>query len=242
MTEPFDAFLQFHKDSKGNLAGNFSRKRIPNLDSGEEGLPNVRLELLQAQGKPPVRRIHLQDDHLQFLALFQDLRGMLGLACPGKVGKMDQPVHPLFNFHKGAEIGQIPDGALDEGPLGVPGYESRPRIIDHLFQAEGDAALGSVQVQNHHFHRIPYTDHLGGMSEPLAPRHLRDVDQPFYAPFQFHKGAVIGNTADPAFHPAFHSISFRDTVPRVLGQLLQSQRYSALFRVEVKNLHRNFLV
>ena len=62
------------------------------------------------------------------------------------------------------------------------------------------------------------------MLDPLAPRHLGDVDQALDAGLELDEGAVVGEAHDLAVHARRHRIPFDDVGPRILRQLLVTER------------------
>src|SRR6266851_6982254 len=94
-----------------------------------------------------------------------------------------------------------------------------------------------MHVQNHCLHLVSGADDFGRMFHAPRPRHLRDVNQTFDAWLEFDEGAVVGDIDYPAYHPAAHRVALRNALPRVGGQLLDSQRYTLTRAVKLENLN-----
>ena len=76
--------------------------------------------------------------------------------------------------------------------------EVLPRIGQRLLEAERDAALDGVDLEDLHLDFLGGGDDLAGMDVLLGPRHLGDVDQALDARLQLHEGAVVGDVGDAA--------------------------------------------
>ena len=83
-------------------------------------------------------------------------------------------------------------------PTGCFSRKAVPRIGQALLQAEADAALGRVDVEDDDLHLLAGGDDLAGMHVLLGPAHLGDVDQAFDARLQLDEGAVVGDVGDAA--------------------------------------------
>lgn len=57
-----------------------------------------------------------------------------------------------------------------------------------------DALLAGLHLKHDYFHRVAHLHHLRRMLQAARPRHFRNMNQAFNAGFQFHEGAVIGDT------------------------------------------------
>src|SRR5439155_7776797 len=104
MAEPFDPFLELDESAKRGHAHDLAMYDIVHLRLGEKCLPDIRLQLLQSERKPPMLRIECQNNYLDGLAFFQNLGWVLYSFGPGQVRKVNQPVDALLNLHKCAEI------------------------------------------------------------------------------------------------------------------------------------------
>jgi len=61
------------------------------------------------------------------------------------------------------------------------------------------------------------------------------MDQPFYAFLQFHEGAIRNKVRDLTFDPLARRETFFDLVPRIPLRLLESERDTFLFLVNIEN-------
>src|SRR6185295_3393108 len=58
----------------------------------------------------------------------------------------------------------------------------------------------------------------------LGPAHLRDMDEPFDAVFEFDEGTVVGDVGDPALDLGAQRIFGSDAFPGILVELLHAER------------------
>ena len=94
---------------------------------------------------------------------------------------MHQAVDAFFDFDEGAEIGHVADAALHHRAHAVAAVDGGPGVRLELLQAERNAAVLGMHLEDHGFHLIARLHHLGGMLHAPRPGHFADVDQPFDA-------------------------------------------------------------
>src|ERR1043166_1336218 len=135
---------------------------------------------------------------------------------------MDKAVDALFDLDKSAEIGHVADSALHHRADAVTRLDGGPGIRFQLLEAERDAAIAWIHVENHGLHLIARLDDLRGMLHAPRPRHLGDVDEAFDSGFEFHECTVVGDVDDAADHTAVHGETFRHSLPRIGLELLDS--------------------
>src|SRR5690606_9171410 len=143
-----------------------------------------------------VDRIHLHHLHVQLHPLPGDVRRVLDL-------------HPRFN--------QLVDGNetldlvahIDNHTLVHQAYyhrlllqsnrvrlaDAEPRILLRLLEAEADAFVLRIDVEDDDIHRVALLHHLGRVLDALGPGHVGDVDQPVDARFDLDEGAEAREVA-----------------------------------------------
>src|ERR1035441_694176 len=166
---------------------------------------------------------------------------MLDALRPGEIAHVHQAVDAFLDFDEGAKIGHIAHAALDHAAHAVAAVDGGPGVGFELFEAEGDAAVPGMHLQNHGFHLIAGPDHLGGVFHAPRPGHLADVDEAFHAAFEFHERAIIGDVDHAADDAAFHRVALQHRVPGVRLQLLDAQRNALLGAIELENLDGDVL-
>ena len=92
-----------------------------------------------------------------------------------------------------------------------------------MFQAQTDAPLVAIDIEDHDLHFLARGDNLARVDILLGPAHLGDVDQAFDAGFQFHESAVVGDVGYPAGQLDLERILGVDALPRVGLELLHAQ-------------------
>src|ERR1700757_1276066 len=98
----------------------------------QEPIPDIRLELLDAQRKTAILRLDAQNDRTNLLALLQDLGRMLDPLGPAQVRNMHQTVDAVFDLDERAEVGEVAYAPFDDGAGGILLLELLPRILLEL--------------------------------------------------------------------------------------------------------------
>ena len=122
-------------------------------------------------------------------------------------------------------------------PFGCAARNDLPRIVLGLLEAQRDAALLRVDLEDLHFDLLAGGDDLAGMDVLLGPAHLGDVDQAFDARLQLHEGAVVGDVRDGALEAGADRILGLDAGPRIGLQLLHAEADALRLRVDADDLH-----
>src|ERR1700722_19004010 len=214
---------------------------VANVVGSEEALPDIGLQLLDAQREAAILRLDAENNSLDLFALLDDFRGVLDALGPAQVGDMDEAVNAIFDFNECAEVGEVADAALDDGSDWVFVGEAFPRILEELLHAERDAAVGGIDAENDSVNFVAGLDQLGRMLEALGPGHLREVNQAFNALLKFNERAVVGNGKDAAVNFGSDRIALRRVEPGIGRQLLEAERDALLFFVELENLDLNLV-
>ena len=147
--ESLDLVTEIHHDTLFLHPADCSLRLYPRSEALRDGRPRVVMQLLQPQGDPLVLRVHVQDQHLDFLTLLQDLGRMLHPACPAHVGDVDQTVDSGLDLHKGPEGGEVPNGAVQLGSRGILHGEGKPGILLDLLHSQGDLLVLGIHLQDH---------------------------------------------------------------------------------------------
>ncbi len=119
--------------------------------------------------------------------------------------------------------------------------ECGPWVVHGLLQAERDAALLGIDVQNFHVDFLRGREDFARMDVFLCPAHFGDVDQAFDTIFQLHEGAVIGDVGNLALEACTNRITDVDAIPRVGTKLLHAERDTLGVRVDLDDLDFDFL-
>ncbi len=120
---------------------------VADVVGGEEALPNIGLQLLDAQREAAILRLNAENNSLDLFALLYDFRWVLDALGPTQVGDVYEAVDSVFDFNEGTEIGEVANAALDDCTDGVFVGEAFPGIIEKLLHAERDAAVAGLTLR-----------------------------------------------------------------------------------------------
>src|SRR5215469_3771199 len=208
---------------------------------GEEALPDVGLELLDAQREAAVLRLDAENDSLHFFALLHDLGRMLDALGPAQVRNVNQAVDAVFDFDEGAEVGEVAYAAFDNGSGRVALGEVLPRVFEQLLHAERDAAVTGIDAEDDRLDLVAGLDQLGGVLEALGPGHLGEVNEAFNSLLQLDERAVIGDRENASMDACAHRVALRGIEPGVRRELLKAERDALLILVELEHLDLNLV-
>ena len=122
--------------------------------------------------RPPllIDRQHLA---LDGLTLFDHFAGMADLAGPRHVADVQQAVDALFDLDEGAVVGEVADGAGDQGAGRIAVGHFVPGVGLGLLHAERDFLLFLIDAQHDDFDLVVDVDQLVGMADSLGPATFR---------------------------------------------------------------------
>ena len=137
-----------------------------------------------------------EDDGVDLVAGLDHLRGMLHPLGPGHLGDVDQTLDALLELDERAVVGDREDAAanLRADRVALGGVE--PRIRRELLEAERDALLVLVELEDLDLDLIADVDEVARMRE-TAPAHVGDVEQAVEAA-HVDERAVVGEVLDDA--------------------------------------------
>src|SRR2546422_586609 len=164
--------------------------------------PRIFLRLLQAQRDPLVLGVHVQDQHLDLVALLHDFGGMLHPLGPRHVGDVDQALDPRLELDERAVVRDRDDLALHARAHGVLRGHVLPGVRLQLLQAEADALALPVDVEDLDLDLLPDVHHLRRVRH-AAIAHVRDVEQSVHAA-QIDEGTEVGDVLDDALPHLAH--------------------------------------
>ncbi len=217
------------------------------LDDGANGeatvdvQPRVGVQLLDAEGETLVIDIDIEDLGFDFLTLTIEIEGVDRTSRPGQVGNVDEAVYSVFDTDKNTEVRDVSNLGSDDRAFRVALIQPLPRILFDLLHAEGHATVLVVDLEDNSFHNIALGNHLARVFYPLQPRHLGHVYQAFHPFFEFDKRAVLGEAHDLARNPLLRGVSFRNIVPGVLSNLLQTEGDTLVFRIKLEDFDLHFI-
>src|SRR5258706_4670079 len=214
---------------------------IPLVVGGHVVAERISLELLDAERDALALDVDGEHHGLDLVALLDRLDGFLARRLPGKVREVHQAVDVAGQADEDAEVGDRLDHALHLVALLVVHRELFPRVRHALLHAERDAAAVLVDLEDHHLDLVAQAHHLRGMHVLVGPIHLGDVHQALDAGLDLDEGAIVGDVGDLAEEARALRVAPRDADPRILAQLLQTQRDAVLLGVELEDLRGDFV-
>ena len=138
-----------------------------------------------------------QDDRLDLVALAVEVGRVVDALGPAEVRLVDHAVDAILDADEHAVVGDGADAALNDVARVVLLREDRPRIGLELLEAEADALVLRVEVENDRLHLLAHLEHLRRMLR-LRPRHFADVNQALDALLELDERAVVGERNDLA--------------------------------------------
>ncbi len=91
------------------------------------------------------------------------------LLGPGHVGDVEQAVDAGLDLHERAVVGQVADGAVDDGAGGILLGDELPGVDLGLLHAQRDLVLVLVDLEDHHLDLFALADHLGRVVDAPGP-------------------------------------------------------------------------
>src|SRR4051812_43291304 len=240
--QTFDPFRQLDERAEVRHPDDLAFDRVADVMLLEELVPDIGLELLQAQRQALVLGVDVEHHRLDAVALLQRFRGVLQALAPRHVGDVDQAVDALFDFDERTELGQVADLAGDRRADRVLLGQLVPRVALDLLQAERDAPRPRIHAQHHRLDGVADVENLRGVLDALAPRHLADVDQAFDARLELDERAVVGEADDLAREARADRVALDHVRPRIVVQLLVAEGDALGRRIVLEHDHVDFLV
>src|SRR3984893_937257 len=201
----------------------------------------ITFELLDAERDALLLDIdveHLRAHHVALLELLDDL---LARALPVEIGEVNHAVDVAVEPEEEAELGLVLDLALDDGAGRILLDEDLPGIAHGLLEAERDAALDRIDLEDLHLDLLGGRHDLAGVHVLLGPRHLGDVDEPLDAGLELDEGAVVGDVGDAALEAGADRELGLDALPRIGLQLLHAERDAVGLVVDLDDLDLDLL-
>ena len=133
---------------------------------------------------------------MDFLADFENVAGARDALDPGEFGDVDEAFHAALDFDERAVREEFRHAAADILADRVFAFDVFPRIVGHLLEAERNAFLFAVHVEDDDVHGLADVEEFGRMVD-AAPRHVGDVEQTVHA-LEIDERAEVGDVLDRA--------------------------------------------
>src|SRR5205085_649301 len=124
------------KRSEGGDAQHFSVHNIADAMLGEERLPYIGLELLDAEREAPVIGFNGQHHRLDLVTLLENLRRMLDALGPAHLADVDQALNTLFQLNESSVIGDADNASPHMSADGITLRGIEPRVRRELLETQ----------------------------------------------------------------------------------------------------------
>ncbi len=112
-------------------------------------IPRIGFELANAEGDLLLVAVDAEHDGFDFLVRLEHVRRLGDALGPGEFGDVHETFDTGFEFDERAVGHEVDDLAFDLLADRVLGFDLFPRIGELLLEAEADAFLFAVDVENH---------------------------------------------------------------------------------------------
>ena len=211
-------------------------------EAGLELVPGVLLQLLVTQRQTAVLLVDLEHNDLDVGAHLRELARVLHLLRPAQVRNVDQTVDALLDLDEHAEVREVAHLGIALRADGILNLDILPRIGRQLLDAQRHFALRTVERQDDGLDLVADLHELLSRTQVLAPRHFRNVNQTLHAGSDLHESTVVGHHDHAAANFVADLQIGIQSLPRMRGELLQTQRDALLLIVEVEDHDTDLLV
>src|SRR5580692_4665726 len=235
------AFLHVH-DFAGNDGTLLELAGSAGFDRGSRtGGGAAAGQLLDAERDALLLDVDVEHLRLDLVALLVLLDDLLARPFPVEIGQMHHAVDVAIEAEEQTEFGLVLDFALDLGTGWIFLQEHFPRVAHGLLETERNAALDRIDLEDLHLDLLRCRNDLAGMHVLLGPRHFGDVDQTLDAGLELDEGAVVGDVGDAALEPCADRIFALDALPRIVEQLLHTERDAVGLVIDLDDLDLHLL-
>src|SRR5262245_46229418 len=154
-----------------------------------------------------------------------------------KLGHVDQPFDSFVQLDERSEVGHAHDLALDRVAHVMTAEEVVPDIRRQLLQAERQPLVLGVDVEHHRIDDVALLQHFRRVLDPLAPRHVGDMNQAVDLFLDLDERAELGEVTNLALDSRTDGVLVRQVVPRVALDLFQTKRNASSRRIDSQH-HR----
>ena len=239
--EALDAVLQLDYVTLVVLLDNGTLVDGANGEDGLEYIPGILLGLLVTKAEAAALLVNLQHYYLDVSTDLGNLGRMLNLLGPGEVRDVDEAVNTLLQLYKHAEVGKVANPCSMLAAHGIALLDILPRIVLKLLDAKRHLALCAIEVEHYSLHLVTYLEEVLSRAEVSAPAHLADVDETFNAGSNLNECAVVGHHYNLTLNLVANLYIGVKSLPRMRGELLQTEGYALLLLVEVNDYHVELL-
>ena len=184
--------------------------------------------------------INLDDTRLDILTDLECIAHLLDAAV-GNLRDVDETIDAIFELDKRAEGSDLRNLALDDGTDRELLGDIVPRILLSLLEAERDALLLRIDVENDRLDFLTLLEALGRMVDLARPAHIADVDHTVDTLFELDERTVSREVADLARNLRTGREALLHRIPRIVLGLADAEGDLLVFDVDRENDHLDFI-
>ena len=128
------------------------------------------------------------------------------------------------------------------GTDGIFLEDTCPRIGDELLETQGHLLAFTVESEHNGFDLVADLEEVVGGAQVLRPGHFGDMDKAFHAGDDLHESAVVGDDDHFTFDFVADFEIRIELLPRLRGELLETQGDTLLAFLEVEDDDVDLLV
>src|SRR6267378_2241077 len=180
-------------------------------------------------------RIDLENPQIEIHRLVDDVRRTVHRLTEVELTHWNEALDVVADVDDHALVHQPHYPAFQFGSDRIGLSDPEPRILGRLLEAERDALVLGVDVQDHDIHRVTLLHDFRRMLNPLGPRHVRDVNQSVDAGLDLDERAKAREVANLAVETRPDRILLRQHHPRILLRLLHAEGDLLLVRIDLEH-------
>ncbi len=153
----------------------------------------------------------------------------------GDLGDVNQTLDLVVDLNDGAEVQDLGDLALDDGPDGVAAIHDGPGVLGELLDAQGEALVVHIDGQDLGFHFVVLVVGVLGVLDLGGPGDVRHMHQAVDAILDAQEQPEGGDVADLGADDRANGVGLAEALPGVLFDLLHAQGDALVLDVDVQN-------
>ena len=156
-------------------------------------------------------------------------------------GDMNETLDSFLDLNEHAKLSDMNDFSRDGLAKEVAPLNRQPGVLAQLLDSKRDALGVAVDVENACLDFITLVETVRGVTDPLSPRHVGDVDQAIDSLVNANKDTEVGDVANSALDDRAHRVGLAELVPGIGLELAHSQRDSLVLHVNAEDLGLNHI-
>ena len=145
--------------------------------------------------------VHFDDARLDFLTDLEHIFHLRDVIF-AQLRNVHEAIDVVLQLHERTEARELGYLALNQIADLVFRIDFLPRIFAQLFDAQTDALVRLVDVDDYGFDFVVLLKYFARMIDLSGPAQIGNVDHPIDAILQFHERAVSGHVANLSLHAA----------------------------------------